>query len=109
MPQEPFVDLLVGIGPAPGVVPDTRVDGQLRFFPARFFDLIDHQFAESGLHHSIGSAVKLSKELESLQKRMDWVHGWKPEPQDAPVEWRQVMKSKLTSFYKRADDKIIEE
>ena len=46
---------------------------------------------------------------ESLQKRMDWVYGWKPEPQDAPVEWRQVMKSKLTSFYKRAEDKIIEE
>ena len=46
MRQEPFVDLLVGIGPAPGVVPDPRIDGQLRFLSARFLDLLDHQRLE---------------------------------------------------------------
>ena len=46
---------------------------------------------------------------ESLQKRMDWVYGWKPEPVEPPVEWRKLATQKVRSLWKRAEDKITEE
>ena len=56
--KKPFVDFLIGIGPAPGVVPNTRVEGQLRLLAPGLLDRLDHQLAELGLHHAIGITMK---------------------------------------------------
>ena len=81
MGKKPFVDFLIGIGPAPGVVPNTRVEGQLRLLAPGLLDRLDHQLAELGLHHAIGitnaGCEALVNDIDASVARDWWpnVHG----------------------------------